>query len=578
MNQRFAKLGRHFISKGAISFAFVGLLFSSGVSASVDIKNGNMIMSYVDLFYTGGFEPIIRRVYNSKSNQNKGSFGWGWGYEYETYLSAFPDGTLVVHEFGSGADNRFTPPNFSDSQIAESVRAISTIASKSGLIAGGPVLEDYKRKLKNSSSFRDLEWQKLRKKYPKLALAELKPIAEGAQFQSLEFSYQYITKKGSEFIRKHDTGKTQVFYDFSEANDSVGGRLKKVYDKNGNFIEFKYKDGNLEKLVDNFNRKIFFTFNNKGLISKLEGENGKATSYTYNDSAELTLSKDASANIYAYEYDKQKRHNLEKISYRDKSTYKVDYYGRDKFENVKRVTDRTGTVTDYDYPKLPDGVAAIIKTLSSGKVISTEQYEYHEKTKPSGDKWTSKLVAIVDKDRTDTDYDEKCLLPEKITRGKQFTSFTYDLKCRVVKKVTQNDITTLAYHPTAGKVSQVAKSLTGPKPKDLGWSKFDYDAKANLIFAENSERKKVTLAYDANGRIKTMLDQDKRQISFEYNEDSKPIKITDPSLGSISVEYDNKGEIKKVDSPAGRKIAVQVTTAFQNLLDIIRPAGVTLSF
>jgi len=58
----------------------------------------------------------------------------------------------------------------------------------------------------------------------------------------------------------------------------------------------------------------------------------------------------------------------------------------------------------------------------------------------------------------------------------------------------------------------------------------------------------------------------------------KPIEITDPALGTINVSYTNSGEIKKVESSAGRKIALQVTAAFQNLLDIIKPAGVNLSF
>lgn len=75
-----------------------------------------------------------------------------------------------------------------------------------------------------------------------------------------------------------------------------------------------------------------------------------------------------------------------------------------------------------------------------------------------------------------------------------------------------------------------------------------------------------------------MVDQDRHRLDFKYNDQSKPIEITDPQLGSITVSYTNSGEIKKVDSSAGRKIAVQVTTSFQNLLDIIRPAGVSLSF
>lgn len=75
-----------------------------------------------------------------------------------------------------------------------------------------------------------------------------------------------------------------------------------------------------------------------------------------------------------------------------------------------------------------------------------------------------------------------------------------------------------------------------------------------------------------------MMDQAKKQINFKYNENSKPVEITDPKMGSISVAYTNSGEVKKVDSTGGRKIALAVTSAFQNLLEIIRPAGVTLSF
>jgi YD repeat-containing protein len=96
--------------------------------------------------------------------------------------------------------------------------------------------------------------------------------------------------------------------------------------------------------------------------------------------------------------------------------------------------------------------------------------------------------------------------------------------------------------------------------------------------AKNSQSKGVKLIYDPAGRIRSLVDQDRRTISFKYNENSKPIEITDPSLGTITVSYTNSGEIKKVDSTAGRKIALQVTSAFQNLLEIIRPAGVTLSF
>jgi len=114
--------------------------------------------------------------------------------------------------------------------------------------------------------------------------------------------------------------------------------------------------------------------------------------------------------------------------------------------------------------------------------------------------------------------------------------------------------------------------------KKVDWSTFQYDPRGNLSVAKNSAGGGVKLFYDNLGRIKTMVDQQKRQIQFKYNENSKPVEIIDPSMGSITVQYTNSGEVKKVDSSGGRKIALSVTSAFQNLLEIIRPAGVTLSF
>src|SRR3954466_14321224 len=79
--------------------------------ANVSIKNGNFFIGYTDIIYPGGFEPKIERVYNSKTIF-KGMFGWGWGNEYEVFLTVSADGSVVVHEYGGGAENRFTPTNF----------------------------------------------------------------------------------------------------------------------------------------------------------------------------------------------------------------------------------------------------------------------------------------------------------------------------------------------------------------------------------------------------------------------------------------------------------------------------------
>ncbi|HTL12588.1 MAG TPA: hypothetical protein VL588_08885, partial [Bdellovibrionota bacterium] len=291
-------------------------------------------------------------------------------------------------------------------------------------------------------------------------------------------------------------------------------------------------------------------------------------------------SKDVDGNTYEYKYDKI--FNLTDIKYKDGTSMEMAYFGRDQNDSVQSVKDRDGTTTQYtyDWKRKESGFRSVgIKVLDKDgkRTISQSQYDYELKRKASGEEWTYKMVTTIDGDRTETIYNECCGLPLMIKRGAEETTFEYDAKGHVTKKTTPTEVTLLAYHPSLGKVTKVTRQSKVSK-SGSSWSEFEYDGKGNLTFAKNSSNKGVKLFYDQNGRIKSMVDQDRRRIDFKYNENSKPVEITDPQLGTIRVSYANSGEIKKVESTAGRKIALQVTSAFQNLLDIIRPAGVSLSF
>ncbi len=535
--------------------------------AGVSLRNGNFYIGYKDLVYSGGFEPKIERVYNSKTGY-RGAFGAGWGTEYEVHLSVSADGSVVVYEYGGGAENRFTPVDFKRKDLEEAVARIVERAKKIGGLTNAEKVAAYREKLLADSFFRNDEWQKF------IAQGELKPrlLRSGTQLISNRFSYQYITKLNAGYRRTFDNGRIEEF--------NEEGKLAKVLDKNGNFIELAYaKDGKLTKIEDNFHRRILMHYNNQGLISAVEGMNAKEAQYKYSGAGDLTESKDVEGNVYKFAYDKE--HNLTEIAYSDGTRLRVAYFGRDKLQSVKSVTDRDGSTTEYDYLSSGPGQARYkvgIRVLSKeNKLLSQSSYEYFNKVKASGEEWTQRMVASQDGRVTDTTYNECCGLPTKIIRDRETTLFDYDAKGRVRKKETPSEVTKLAYHPNFGKVVAVEKM--SKRTKKVQWSKFEYDAKANLTGAKNSDKKAVVLVYDRNGRINSMLDQStRRRIDFKYDENSKPIEIIDPKLGSIKVKYNASGEIMNVESDAGRKIAMEVTSSFQNLLDIIRPAGVTLSF
>ena len=556
--------------KNWVLAALVGIFIIPGAYANVTLKNGNFFIGYVDIIYKGGFEPKIDRVYNSKTNY-KGLFGWNWGTEYEAYLRVSADGSVVVHEYGGGAENRFSPLKFSQREIEDAVNKVAKAAQSVGAFSKKSDLIGYKKKLKGNAHFRNQEWEKF-VQAKKLAPRKLKP---GTQLQSNRFSYQYITKLKSGYVRKSDSGRLEYF--------DEKGQLVKVADKNKNFVKLSYdRSGKLRKLVDNANRKMFFEINSRGLITKITGVDKLVALFKYNKFDELIYSRDVDGHAYKYKYSdsKLRRHNLIEIMDKDRTTMKMAYRGMKENENIHTVKERDGTLTEYIYgdrKKKNNFSVGVIVKAKSGVVISKARYEYFLKYKPSGEEWTYKLITDLDGNRTETVYNMCCGLPLLIKRNGKETTFAYDRRGHVTLKETSSQVTKLDYNSQCGKVTKVIR-YSKRNPKRQRWSKFKYDKSCNLTFARNSSKKGVKLHYDRFGRIASMVDQDRRRLTFEYNEQSKPIKITDPKLGSISVSYKNSGQINKIESSAGRSIASKVSSAFKNLLGIIQPAGVTLTF
>lgn len=548
---------------------FATAVFTMSIAqANVSIRNGNYFISYTDLEYAGGFGTKVDRVYNSKTPYN-GMFGWGWGNEYEVFLVVSADGSVVVHEYGGGAQNRFDPTSFNAAELSKAVDLIVDAAKKTGTVSSADQLASYKSRLTTDAQYRNDEWNKYRQA-GKVAARKL-PV--GAKLTSNRFAFQYLVVTNNGYQRISDSGKIEAF--------DTNGRLLKVQDKAGNHITITYtKDGLWEKVVDNSNRKMFFTFNKNRKVIKVQGESKKIAEYQYNDQDELIQAKDEQGGVYRYKYSNDKRHNLVQVDGPDASM-QIAYYGKDKLENVKSIKDKDGTVTEYDYENVGAGkdwlkVGVKVKG-TDGKVITQSKYDYQFRRKPTGEEWTYRLTTDLDGMKTETTYNECCALPILIKRGSEETTFAYDPRGRLLKKVTPNEVTELSYDAKAGKVAQVKTARKGAGAKSE-WSQFKYDTKGNLVFAKNSSGLGVQLLYDAQSRIKTMVDHKKRRLDFKYNENNKPVEIRDPKLGAIAVTYNNAGDVQSVDSKGGRDIASQVSGAFQNLLELIRPAGVSLSF
>lgn len=150
-----------------------------------------------------------------------------------------------------------------------------------------------------------------------------------------------------------------------------------------------------------------------------------------------------------------------------------------------------------------------------------------------------------------------------------------------MERVSPKEYVKLEYDPRWKKVSKVNQNGLV--------SKYEYDGRGNLIKAMSGSSERVTLSYDRQGRISEMVDPDGKRISFKYGAQSKPIVISERGTGTIRISYDSDGRITRtetvLDRGRGRKpseaesqeVIRRVMKSFQGLLNIIRPAGVSLA-
>jgi YD repeat-containing protein len=532
-------------------------------SAGVNLKNGNYYVSYTDIVVPGGGKKLeITRTYNSKST-SVGWFGFGWGNIYETNLTPSPDGCVVVNEYGSGGKTRFCPKAKVDPELAAK-KIVEAMRKKSKTQLPESSLKTLMERLKTNSD--------LRHAYAK-NFGVQSNIAKGTTLYSNQRGIQKITVTGEGYERHSNSGKKEYF--------DKKGLLKKIKEKNGYYVEFKYKKGVLYSLKDSQAKQVFFKWNSNNKISELWSTGDKKAVFKY-DGDNLIVSRDIAGNQYGFNYDKS--HNLTKVIY---NPYRFKGVKEDamvmKYEPktffISEIIDRSGDSVKYKYgsnPKNPDNHywTSVTKKGFSGKPV-TNKYEYEIKNRPDGSSYTYRIYTKINSIKTETIYSECCGLPLKIARGKHVTNFEYNAKGLLTKKQsTKGDFVQIKYDKILNKISEVKNNS--------GWTKFKYDKKGNLTTAKNSKNQAVKLIYDRKGKINKMVDKNlktkkTRTLSFTYNALGKPTEISMSKVGKINVAYDNYGEIKRVESKSGHKMALQVTQAFQNLLSIVKPAGVNLN-
>lgn len=540
--------------------SIITLVLSINLFAGVNLKNGNYYVLYTDVSmstYISAFEDITR-TYNSKSTEI-GIFGFGWGSDIETRLFAYPDGTILIKENGSGANTYYKSQLALEDMLELMIDELIDVTIAEGDLNNSPnEIIERRNKLINNLEYRSSQWNKY---VEKGVLAHVTDFPVDMEWSS--------HMRGNSNIVRTEEGFVRTIGNKIETFDNFGNLIK--YDiGNGKYSILEYDGKRLTKLISADGKELNFTLNQDGFITSITSDAGNAN-YVY-DGKKLIETTDMVGNVYKHAYDD--RYNMTSITYSDGSMFKIEYEPRTYF--VSKIIERDGEETQYEYEKYYNEDGSINDNHYATEVTKegyygkrTNRYEYIIGLKDSGEQYQKMIKTTVNGITTETHYDELCNKPLEITRGKNKTTFKYNNRCLLTEKLsTRGDSTYIKYHSRFDKIISLNNNNR--------ITDFEYDYKGNLIKAKKNNGKWVELVYDEKGNITKMLQEDKTLI-FTYNSYGKPIVIEMEGIGKINVTYDKYGEMESVKSDDGHKIALQVTQAFQNLLSIVKPAGVNLN-
>ncbi len=536
----------------------VFILLSSTAQAVVDMRNANYAESFVDMQVPGtGYSLEVMRSYNSRSIFS-GIFGYGWCSDFETKIDVTLEGNLRLTECGGGMEISYYPSNFDTGAINKVVENIISRVKANNKSASKQYLETLAQQIRQDGELREI-WAKEVGLKPRAQRSGTVYLANGSETDRIVFS-------GDAYERQLPDGTRQKF--------DKGGRLAYLYDRNGNFLKFNYNGASLTEVVDNSGRKLSLSYYPNRRVKSITGPAGLSAEYKYSGE-DLTEVKNAWKNTYTYAYDEL--HNLTQIGYPDKTNKALTYdTSRDWVTSFK---DRNGCKETYTY-KLSQNdpqnqYSSSASRVCDGKVVNNSKHEFWHRTRADGKKFLHRVRTAHKSDVTDIVYHEVFGKPITVNKNSVIERFEYYANGLLKAKHTPHQSMTFKYENPFKKVSSVDTQLKSPQGKTTKAVRtlFTYDKKGNLELVRNSTGQVVRVQWDSRGRMSKIIDQARREVHIQWNETvGKPSVITRPQLGSLRIQYNATGEMTNVKSEGGPVVAAQISTAFNELLEIISPA------
>jgi len=522
---------------------------------------GDFHINFIDIRTQGGLGMGVSRVYNSLDNDRTGRFGNGWSAQAETYVTVEADGSIVIHEYGGGANNAFQPTTLSRRASTDILNEIMRAAEETGKFGSDADRLAYRQWLETDDN-EEYAWEN----FASLGLVRQQDPPIGETFFSGRFDTEFVTRVPEGYQREMKYTGGVLFQAFN-----FGGRLTRYWDTNHNFIALSYgQDGNIQEALDNEGDRFAFSTKN-GLVARVNDAPDHLVLYDYKTSNvpysgyDLT-SVTVDGKKTRYDYDRNDR--IIAIWYPDSTSMHITYDQTGKATSVK---DTDGTMTTYSYTtrrtQMID-VSTFEEDIhkSNGEIQRDTFQSFYDPPDYYKDKEIETDDGVVVKTTTYNSNGDELTS----TTAKGSTEYGYDsLDREILEKEPTGRTLTWQYDPATGSVS-----VTNETDKNSVLTEhFEYDPRGNLARAYDNDGHDFTINHDEHGRIASVSGT--IHLSFQYpnGRAPNPTTVALDGVDSVGISYLPNGDVEKAQSLGGDVVVDKVRVALKTVDDLISDAG-----
>lgn len=551
------------IKKISVLISFFFPLFASAV---VDTRSAGYTRVDEDFRAGGaGFDLKIERASGSRSLYN-GIFGYGWCSNFETRLSTLPGNIIRGVECGGGMEIIYRAKN-QGLNISTQVSSILAEVKKRQKL-DKKTLQKLEKDLRQS--------QTLRSDFL-TALPELKgKVTAGVKYYANGRSSEYVEFKNNKFYRYLPNQVSEVF--------TSDGRLSRIYDKFGNYIDFTWRRDKII-VTDNKGRRLSLILDpNTGKVKEARFMGRLVAKYEQNDKEDLISVKKFVKGKHARmfrQYDYDGLHNLRKIIFPDKTTEELSYNTNKDW--VMSFKNRKNCKENYKYwknPKNPNHYSSEVKKACGRKIVSQGKYEFWNKPNPNrkGGFYLHRARSLVNGQLTDVIYHPNFGTPVSFLKNGVRTKRDYydngflKLKSNPYREVAYKNYLKRCRKPTLVVVKTKDPSRKGKVIKEETIT-LNFRKNCYLKTVVKSKDEWIKVTPDDKGRLIAMEDQSRKVVKIKWSPSlNRPEVITRVGVGSIRLVY-KRGTVVDVVGKSSPTIMAQVSSVFNTFLNTLSPVA-----